>query len=169
MISSRGISVQLIKIHWDKTHRGSQQGAIRKALPRLLPFAPPPKSSQNLWQSVTFDARSGYKRNTAWHSKPKVPGADWRNPYPVSAKQEGDFLRLGLGRDLYLGKMQKKIAGRTLARLPFGKRVAIHFNDVHDGNHQRWYFDYSLNVGFAQTPTLDLPLFREVDLRRLLY
>lgn len=163
------VSVQLIKIHWDKTQRGPHFGAIRKALPRLVPFEPPRQGSPELWHSVTFDGRFGYKHSSNWFSKTRVGESGWRNPYPISAKQEGGFLRVGLGRDLYLGKMREKLVGRTLARIPFGKRVAIHFNDAHDGHHQRLYYEYAINVGFAEKLTLDLPLFREIDMRRLLY
>jgi len=163
------VSVQLIKIQWDKTHRGPKHGAIRKALPRFMPFDPPPHPPEDRWHQVVFNALDGYKEHESWRSKRKGIGNERRNAYPASVKPEGEFLRVGLGRDLHLGKMRKRLVGRTFARLPFGKRVAIHFNDAHDGYHQRLYSEYALHVGYADRPTLDLPLFREIDLRRLLY
>ena len=56
-----------------------------------------------------------------------------------------------------------------VARLPFGQRLTFRVNAKADGDHDRWYFEDVLHIGWAEEATLDLPLFREIDERVLLY
>ena len=53
--------------------------------------------------------------------------------------------------------------------LPFGQRVTLRCNSKSDGDHDRWYFEDVVHVGWADTATLDLPVFREIDERAPLY
>lgn len=61
------------------------------------------------------------------------------------------------------GKLRRDHFKGIVARLPFGRKLIIRINGVSDGDHQRLYSEHVLHIGFADTATLDLPLFREID------
>ena len=157
------ISIQSIDIRFDKTHRGPRHGALRKALPRAHAFAPPAVSPTGWWHAVTCRAEANYAAQSEYHDLAAMPRVRW----PVSLKFEDDACLITLNRSP--GKISVSRRGRSLARLPFGQRLKIVFNDVHDGDHQRLYVEQTLRIAIAEHATLDLPLFREIDLRKLLY
>lgn len=90
---------------------------------------------------------------------------DWR--VPVKTRLEGDHLWVKFmvaNREPHRPNINDWIA-----RVPFGRRLIFRTNNKSDGDHDRWYFEDNFQVGFAATATLDLPLFREIDERVLLY
>ena len=90
---------------------------------------------------------------------------DWR--VPVKTRLDGEHLWVKFmvaNREPYRPNINDWIA-----RIPLGKRLIFRTNNKSDGDHDRWYFEDNFQLGFAATATLDLPLFREIDERVLLY
>ncbi len=157
------IAIQHIAIHWSKEDRGPEAGAVRNALPREVPFQPPADCETGWLQSIVFDAQHGYDRHERWEQLDQV--MDWMIPVRTRIKNGHLWIKL----NLHLGQPDRPNLADWIVRLPFGQRAAIHVNGKHDARRQRIYREHRLAIGFAETATLDLPLFREIDERVLLY
>ena len=158
------LAIQHFYLHWDKGSRGMPWSGVRNALPRELPFRAPSDTEQGWYQRIEYNARDNFQPQETWSELGEVE--KWR--VPLSTRMEGDhhlWLRFHVAsRDPYRPNLEKWIV-----RLPFGQRVTFRSNAKSDGDHDRWYFEDVFHVGWADTTTLDLPLFREVDERVLLY
>ena len=167
MSRPRVLAIQPIDTRWSKDERGPEHGRRRKALPDAYPFAPPGDASADWLHRVEHRASAGYAPEVQWTnlSDPDCASID----RPVTTRIDGNHLEIALGEMLQFGKVAGPGRRGTMARLPFGKRVTIRLNNVFDGDCQRHYSEHVVHVGFAARATLDLPLFRQVDLRRVLY
>lgn len=158
------LAIQHVHIHWDKATRGMPGAGVRNALPREVPFDPPRSSECGWYQRIDYRARDHFVPVTRYGELGETE--DWR--VPLATRLEGsDHLWLRFN-----------VANRTphrphldgwIVRLPFGQRVTLRCNSKSDGDHDRWYFEDVVHVGWADTATLDLPVFREIDERALLY
>lgn len=157
------LAIQHVHLHWDKAGRGAEWGAVRNALPRELPFKAPAESERGWLHRVTFDARHRYRQDEAWHDLDAVEA--WR--VPVKTRLDGDHLWLKMAVSMRW-PLRQHLEG-WIARLPFGQRLSFRVNSKSDGDHERWYFEDHLHIGWAETCALDLPLFREIDERVILY
>lgn len=157
------VAIQHIALRWGKLERGAAQGALRNALPREAPFHPPSDNGEGWLQSIAFDAEGGtYRRSERWLELDRAKGL-----LPVRMRIEDGHLWIRL--DLYIGQPVRPNLCDWIIRLPLGQRGIIHVNGKHDGHHQRSYHEHTVTVGFGETATLDIPLFREIDERVLLY
>jgi hypothetical protein len=168
MNQRRTIAIQLVEVHWSKDERGPEHGRRRKALPDAYPFTPPGDERTDWFHRVSHEAQSDYRAKTTWTDM-SDPDERERVISPIKARMDGNHLEIALGEMLQYGKLAANARRGILARLPFRKRVIIRLNNVFDGDCQRLYSEHVVHVGFAERVTLDLPLFREVDLRRILY
>lgn len=157
------IAIQHIRIGWTKHERGPEQGAARNAIPRDAPFRAPGASEKGWYQLLRYDAAEDYRRDERWDDLATVE--TWR--LPVAWRLDGDHLWIGL--KVFPLKRRWLQSNRWIVRLPFGQRCVIRLNDKWDGDHQRIYDENHIAVGFAAEASLDLPLFREIDERVLLY
>ncbi|MEG3181034.1 hypothetical protein [Sphingomonas sp. LT1P40] len=90
---------------------------------------------------------------------------DWR--VPIQTRIDGDHL--WIKPRVSSQKPRRLHLEDWIIRLPFGQHAIFHINGASDGRHQRRYEEHRIAIGFAETATLDLPLFREIDERVLLY
>lgn len=161
------LAIQLVRIAWTKWDRGARPGAIRNRIPRHAPFAPPHDSARGWLHRIDHDALASphYRRTERMCDLADL--ADWELPVQSRFSEGHVWLR----PRFYIQKPNRKAAqlGNWLVRLPFGQRAIIRANTAVDFRRQRNYYEYSLTVGFADTATLDLPLFRDMDERVLLY
>lgn len=159
------IAIQFTQIAWTKWARGAPAGTIRNALPREAPFRAPSDSPRGWLHRIEYNAlkSSDYQHREEWIDL--ATGDNWR--MPVKTRLDGDHLWI-MPR-VYLQKPVRANLQSWMVRLPFGQRAIIRINTAVDGDHQRHYYEYHLTVGFADTATLDLPLFRELDERVPLY
>src|SRR5690349_3053551 len=160
------IAVQHVVIRWSKDERGPQQGAIRNALPRAFPFAPPPGEGAGWLHLVVMDAAEGYRPTSTWRELPLQPDLDG-----IEVIAKGDFaeIRVRPVGDLYLQKPSRPHFDGLIARLSFGKRIEIRVNTAYDHQDQRRYADHGLQVAYGDRARLDLPLHRTIDERAPLY
>lgn len=157
------IAFQHVSIFWTKWDRGAEPGARRNALPRQHPFRPPGDPAADWVHHVSYRAirNPAYDLTEQWAQR-------------LAGREDGLILRPG--RDFTevsavgggSGKLRTSLNG-LIARVPFGQRLIVRTNGVSDGDHQRYYWEDTYHVGVAETATLDLPLFREIDARVLLY
>lgn len=160
---SHCLAIQHVLIRWTKDDRGAQPGAVRNALPRQAPFAPPGPDGGGWLQSIVFDAGDGYRRAEHW--EPLTGQAAPHNP--VQTRLDGEHLWI---RPVTVrGKPERAHLSGWIVRLPFGSRAELRFNQAFDGHHQRLYEEHAITVGFGASASLDLPLFRAIDERVLLY
>ncbi len=166
------LAIQHIEIVWGKesrgTHRtGADRATMRNALPRTAPFDPPGEAADGWFQHikrVSWD--EDFTPREQWQ---RIEDAD-RARLPIRWKQEGDFVQIGL-RNLRLQKPDRPhLRSQFFAKLPIGQRLILHVNAAYDwGGYPRDYFEHVLSVGVAPVATLDLPLFRAIDERALLF
>ncbi len=137
---------------------------VRNALPRELPFDPPRASERGWYQRIEYQARASFVPVTSYGELGEIE--EWR--VPLSVRMEGQdhlWMRFRVAnRAPYRPNLDKWIV-----RLPYGQRVTLRSNSKSDGDHDRWYFENVIHVGWADTATLDLPVFREIDERALLF
>lgn len=161
------LAIQLTQIAWTKWDRGAKPGAVRNALPREAPFHAPHDTERGWLHRIDYDAlqSSQYRHTDTLRDLADVD--EWEMPVRTRFSEDHIWLR----PHLYLQKPHRKAAQLDgwLVRLPFGHRAIIRANTAVDFRRQRNYYEYHLTVGWAETATLDLPLFREVDERVLLY
>lgn len=160
---NRRLAIQHVHLHWDKAGRGAYWGAVRNALPREFPFRAPFDSEPGWFHRIAMLARNDYRQDEALNAIAKIDS--WR--IPVTTRIDGDHLRIKIGVTTRW-PLRPHLDG-WIARLPFGQRITIRVNAKADGDHERWYFEDTLHIGWAEEATLDLPLFREIDERVLLY
>lgn len=160
------IAIQHVVIRWSKTERGPQQGAVRNALPRAFPFAPPPADGPGWLNLVVMDAADGYRPTSTWRAFPLQADRDG-----IDVTARGDFAEVQVRPvgDLYLQKPSRPHFNGLIARLPFGKRVEIRVNTAYDHQDQRRYADHRLHVAYGDEARFDLPLHRTIDERAPLY
>ena len=167
------IALQRISIEWDKSHRGAGPGAVRNALPRMEAFAPPGDPAGDWVQIIHYRAswrdQDGwqpiYDRKEEWHRR--LP-----QPYPDNIRVDvaGDIAEVHYVPETVLeGKITRRHLPGVVARLPRGKRFVLRINGVDDISGPRTYREAAIHVAFADEATLDLPLHRELDERKLLY
>lgn len=159
----RRLAIQHFHLHWDKATRGMPGSAVRNALPRALPFRAPYESAAGWVHRIDYSAAENFVPKEAWHDLDTTDG--WR--VPVSTLIDGDHLKLRF--DVQISQPARPHLTGWVARLPFGQRLTFRVNAKADGDHDRWYFEDVLHIGWAEQATLDLPLFREIDERVLLY
>ncbi|WP_337846286.1 hypothetical protein [Sphingomonas sp.] len=158
------LAIQHVHIHWDKATRGMPGSGIRNALPREVPFDPPRASDRGWLQRIEYRARDGFAPVTSYGELGEIE--DWR--VPLATRMEGDD-HLWLRFNVANRAPHRPHLDGWIVRLPFGQRVTLRCNSKSDGDHDRWYFEDVVHVGWADTATLDLPVFREIDERALLY
>ena len=164
--AGRMIAVQHIAIHWTKWDRGPAAGARFKAVPRQLPFAPPGDVVGDWVHHVRYDSQRepSYAMREAWSARRPVADDG------VTIRTVGDVAEVHFAAGhVYQGKVHREHFTGLVARLPFGQRLVIRVNGASDGDHQRYYSEHTIHIGFADTATLDLPLFRDIDERVPLY
>lgn len=157
------LAIQHVHIHWDKAARGMPWSGVRNALPREVPFDPPRESERGWYQRIDYQARTNFD--------PVTYGAigeidDWR--IPVATRMEGKD-HLWMRFSVVNRAPRRPNLDDWIVRLPYGQRVTLRSNSKSDGDHDRWYFEDVIHVGWADTATLDMPVFREIDERALLY
>ena len=137
---------------------------IRNGLPRELPFDPPHASERGWYQRIDYRARDRFVPTIRYNALGEIDAT----LLPLATRMEGHdhlWLRFNVAnRAPYRPNL-----GQWIVRLPFGQRVTLRCNSKSDGDHDRWYFEDVVHVGWADTATLDLPVFREIDERALLY
>ncbi|MGV3457806.1 hypothetical protein [Sphingomonas sp.] len=158
------LAIQHVHIHWDKAARGMPWSAVRNALPREVPFDPPHASARGWYQRIDHEGRTNFAPTTSYGELGVIE--DWR--VPLATRMEGSdhlWLRFNVANHA----PYRPNLDQWIVRLPFGQRVTLRCNSKSDGDHDRWYFEDVVHVGWADTATLDLPVFREIDERALLY
>ncbi|MEL7691094.1 hypothetical protein [Citromicrobium bathyomarinum] len=167
------IALQRISIEWNKSHRGAGPGAVRNALPRIEAFQPPGDPATDWVQTIRYHGnwREGdgwqpvYDRTVEWHQR--MP-----QPYPDNIRVDirGDIAEVHYVPETVLeGKITRRHLPGVVARLPKGKRFVLHINGVDDVGGPRRYREATINIAFDEAPTLDLPVYRVLDERKLLY
>jgi hypothetical protein len=159
----RRLAIQHIRIHWGKSGRGAKWGTVRNAVPRERPFHAPFDSDPGWYHHITHDHGDSYAPVEAMHELGKIE--NWR--VPVHTRIEDD--RLGIRFNVAHRDPYRPHMVGWIARLPFGQRLTFMTNHKADGDHERWYWEEHFHVGWSDMATLDLPLFREIDERVLLY
>lgn len=157
------LAIQHVHLRWTKDDRGPEAGAVRNALRRAEAFRPPSASAAGWLQHIRYDAAEGYRRVETWQALSAIAA----ERLPVRTRIESDHLWIRLA--VTGGQPRRPQLDGWIVRLPLGQRAVIRTNQKYDGDHQRLYEEHHVSVGFAATATLDLPLFREVDERVLLY
>lgn len=158
------LAIQHVHIHWDKAARGMPWSGVRNALPREVPFDPPHASERGWCQRIDYRARDRFVPVTSYGALGEIE--EWR--VPLVTRMEGSdhlWLRFNVSNHT----PYRPNLDQWIVRLPFGQRVTLRCNSKSDGDHDRWYFEDVVHVGWADTATLDLPVFREIDERALLY
>ncbi len=158
------LAIQHVHIHWDKAARGMPWSGVRNALPRELPFDPPRDSERGWVQRIDYKGRTNFAPTTSYTALGEIDAA----LLPVATRMEGAdhlWLRFNVANQT----PYRPNLDQWIVRLPFGQRVTLRSNAKSDGHHDRWYFEDVVHVGWADTATLDLPVFREIDERVLLY
>jgi hypothetical protein len=159
------IAFQHILIQWTKDDRGPEDGAVRKALPRSLPFAPPGDPGGDWQHRIVFRSDDHYIPHERW--QPGRP--ERRDGISVIPSPERADILFHRRQGIHLQKPSRPGFEGLVARLPFGMRLVIRLNTASDGEHQRLYLEHTIHIGFADVATLDLPLHREMDERVDLY
>ncbi|MCW3835277.1 hypothetical protein ACFQ1E_00520 [Sphingomonas canadensis] len=159
----RRLSIQHCHIHWDKAARGMPWSGVRNALPRELPFRAPFDSDPGWYHRIDYRGRNRFEPEEAMREIAKTEGSR----VPVTTRIDGDFLALRF--DVGARTPYRPHLEGFIARLPFGQRLTYRINCKADGDHDRWYFEDVFHIGWAAESTLDLPLFRDIDERVLLY
>ncbi|MFL9839473.1 hypothetical protein ABS767_00735 [Sphingomonas sp. ST-64] len=157
------LAIQHFHLHWDKATRGMPGAAIRNALPRTLPLCAPFDSEPGWYHRIDYRAVDRFAPHEAMHEIARTE--DWR--IPVERRVDGDFLQLRFS--VWNRAPHRPNLAGWIARLPFGQRLTFRSNAKSDGDHDRWYFEDVFHVGWSDTATLDLPLFRDIDERALLF
>ncbi len=158
------LAIQHVHIHWDKATRGMPGSGIRNALPRELPFDPPGERERGWYQRIDYQARDRFVPMISYSALGEIDAA----LLPLATRMEGsDYLWLRF--NVANRAPHRPHLDGWIVRLPFGQRVTLRCNSKSDGDHDRWYFEDVVHVGWADTATLDLPVFREIDERALLY
>ena len=158
------LAIQHVHIHWDKAARGMPWSGVRNALPRELPFDPPRASERGWYQRIEYQARASFVPVTSYGELGTIE--DWR--VPLATRMEGRD-HLWMRFSVVNREPRRPNLDKWIVRLPFGQRVTLRSNSKSDGDHDRWYFEDVFHVGWADSATLDLPVFREIDERALLY
>ncbi len=158
------LAIQHVHIHWDKAARGMPWSGVRNALPRELPFDPPHDSERGWVHRIDYDGRTNFAPTTSYTALGEIDPA----LLPVATRMEGTdhlWLRFNVANQT----PYRPNLDQWIVRLPFGQRMTLRSNAKSDGHHDRWYFEDVVHVGWADTATLNLPVFREIDERVLLY
>jgi hypothetical protein len=158
------LAIQHVHIHWDKAARGMPWSAVRSALPRELPFDPPRESERGWVHRIDYAGRTNFSPTTSYTALGEIDAA----LLPLATRMEGSdhlWLRFNVANHT----PYRPNLDQWIVRLPFGQRVTLRCNSKSDGDHARWYFEDVVHVGWGDTATLDLPVFREIDERALLY
>ncbi|MBA4762961.1 hypothetical protein [Sphingomonas sp.] len=158
------LAIQHVHIHWDKATRGMPGSGVRNALPREIPFDPPRDSERGWYQRIDYQARARFVPVTSYGELGVIE--DWQ--LPLATRMEGKD-HLWLRFNIANRAPHRPNLDHWIVRLPYGQRVTLRSNSKSDGDHDRWYFEDVVHVGWADTATLDLPVFREIDERALLY
>lgn len=158
--------IQHVEVRWTKYDRGPEQGAIRNALRLDFGCKPPGESAAGWLQHIRLDA-------------PNYAPREYWKPFPLDPERDGirvlpqrEFASVFLetrANDLYLQKPDRAHLSGLIAKLPFGQQLVIRVNAAIDGDHQRMYADHLIRIAYADAPSFDLPLFREIDERVSLY
>lgn len=158
------IALQHVSLFWTKWERGAQNGAIRNQIPRKWPFIPPGDPTLD-WvhhRHLQTDRRGKYQPREQWIQR-RAQSEDG-----IITRIRGDVCEVSFA-GAYQGKLHRPHFHGLIAKLPFGQMVTIQVNGASDGDHQRYYFEDTFHVAFTETATLDLPLYRLIDERKLLY
>jgi len=161
------IGLQHIEILWSKESRGTHDGhraAERNAVPRSFGYAPPGESEQGWFQKIRFDSDEGFAPRERWQRIEELDPAY----SPLRWRRDGEHHWIGI-KNLFLQKPSRPNLGGWFAKLPIGQRLVFRANTAIDGEHVREYREHHLIIGWSEAATLDLPLFREIDERELLY
>jgi hypothetical protein len=137
---------------------------VRNALPRELPFDPPCAGERGWYQRIDYEARDRFVPTTRYSALGEIDAA----LLPLATRMEGSdhlWLRFNVANHA----PYRPNLDQWIVRLPFGQRVTLRCNSKSVGDHDRWYFEDVVHVGWAEAATLDLPVFREIDERALLY
>lgn len=162
-VSHGRVAIQWVRMRYDKHDRGADAGALRHGVPREYPFIPPGDSARGWLHEVRVASDDGYAHRADWLD---LTGCDARS-LPVAVQQDGETAAIRVVQ--HGGKIVRREFDGEVARLPFGRRLTIRHNNAYDGDHQRIYVEDALHIGWAAEATLDLPTFRMIDLRQLLY
>jgi hypothetical protein len=161
------LALQHLEIVWSKESRGTHDGhraAERNAVPRSFPFAPPGEAEQGWFQQVTLDSGDRFAPRVRWTRMEEMDA----HYLPLRWRQDGDFHWIGR-RNLFLQKPKRPNLDQWFAKLPIGKRLVLRVNTAIDWENVREYREHHLIIGWSKAAMLDLPLFREIDERELLY
>lgn len=163
------LAVQHIEIKWGKDARGTADGhtaALRNAIPREFQFAPPGDSVEGWFQHIRrVSWEDSFAPRERWQ---RIEDMDHRYS-PIRWRRDGDYMWIGL-RNILLQKPSRPHLKEWFARLPIGQRLILRVNTAYDwSGYLRDYYDHVLSIGVSPVATLDLPLFREIDERALLY
>lgn len=129
-----------------------------------MPFDPPRESERGWYQRIDYRARANFDPVTSYGAIGEID--DWR--IPIATRMEGKD-HLWMRFNVVNRAPRRPNLDDWIVRLPYGHRVTLRSNSKSDGDHDRWYFEDVIHVGWADTATLDLPIFREIDERALLY
>ncbi|MBX3595616.1 hypothetical protein [Sphingomonas sp.] len=157
------LAIQHLHLHWTKAGRGPESGTVRNALRRQFPYRAPFDSDPGWLHRIVARHQGGYVPTEAWHALRDLDP----ELVPVRTRMHDDRLDIrivGQGASAY-----RAGTGGLLARLPFGRRLIVRTNWKWDGGTERLFYEDHYHVGWAAESTLDLPLFREIDARPLLY
>ena len=157
---NRLVLIQHVWIRWSKYDRGPGPGARRKALPREFPFEPPGESHLGWSHLVYMNSDEDYFPRHRWDEATRPTQTQ------VRVRKQGDFAEI---RAHIATRQPRRVMEGTICRLPFGQRMILRINERWDYRLQRGYDEHNYIIGYADTATLDLPLFREIDERELLY
>ncbi|WP_404365893.1 hypothetical protein AB5I39_09795 [Sphingomonas sp. MMS24-J45] len=161
------ILVQHIRIGWTKDERGAAAGTRRNALRREWPASTPRAHPGGWLQYIVMEAEQDYAPQESWTPAPLHLQQDG-----VGITIRGDHAEVMLdpgAAHFYLQKPARPNLRGLIARLPLGQRLILRVNTAIDGHHQRRYYDHSLQIVVGDQPTLDAPIFREMDECVLLY
>ena len=158
------IALQHIQLFWTKWERGAEDGAIRNRIPRKMPFVPPgdPKLDWVHHLHLRTDSEGKYRPREHWLQR--LPTSE----DGIVVRMRGNICEVSFAGALQ-GKLHRPHFHGLIAKLPFGQLLTIKINGASDGDHQRFYFEDTFHVAYADTATLDLPLYRLIDERKLLY
>jgi len=161
------VALQHLEIIWSKESRGTHDGhraAERNAVPRSFAFTPPGESEQGWLQKVGFDSDEAFTPRELWS---RIEDAD-PEFLPLRWRRDGDHHWIGI-KNLFLQKPSRPNLQGWFAKLPIGKRLIFRVNTAIDWENVREYREHHIIIGWSEEATLDLPLFREIDERELLY
>jgi hypothetical protein len=160
-------ALQHLELRWGKEARGTDSGnraAERNAVPRSFAFSPPGAREQGWFQHVLFESGAHFVPVERWFQL----GETAPEMLPLRWRRDGDHHWIGC-RNLFLQKPSRPNLEGWFARLPIGQRLIFRVNTAIDWENSRDYREHHLIIGWSDDGSIDLPTFRDIDERALLY